>query len=363
MEMALRQLSSEEVRYQKISELGLDPNRFKITSIEVIAEMARRAAAFMCPCTTRTLRRAIINPLRGLTEDQELIQGIVNETLEAMISHGDLLEFPELGTDSSDGPKLLYAAPAAFVPCGTGTFIFVGFLGDQFLGLIEDVAGQIENVGHVRRLTLSQKDKLPEQLRGFGLLEIPFDKWCSTPKSITASDLVSKHNKLLESAGPSGEIPGLQILDYECDVSFYRGRWLKPKKHSGRYVARRKQAYGADLWSYVQLTDGEPQALIDLPLPGNQWRGCDEAWHLQLAIDASSGKPQRFKVSPESENMGIIHFFSPVPMWAQRRLDVFGEQISVRGSLFSYRITRDNLRGELEFIRNNLFLDQLSDEG
>ena len=78
-------------------------------------------------------------------------------------------------------------------------------------------------------------------------------------------------------------------------------RWREVRADSGRFVARRDQAYGSNLWCYVELSNGEPQRLLDFPLAGSRWRGCDEAWRLQMAIDAQRGAPQRFRLQEDAE--------------------------------------------------------------
>ncbi len=360
MEMDMRQLSPKKMCRQKVIELGLDPNRFELTSIEAIAAAIRRAAAFLCPCTASSMIRSIVNPLQGLVEDHDSLRLNVKQTLDAMTSQGDLLELEELNVSSSNKDTLLFAAPAAFIRRETGTQILVGISGDELFTFPQDLAARIEYAGHIRRLSPIAGENLHQQLQECGLLEIPFEDWQALPKFSDSSELISSYDKLLDSAGPSGEIPGLRLLDSERSVKYYRGRWVDALKQSGRFVARRKQAYGAPLWSYVQLTDGEPQALVDLPLTKSRWRGCDEAWHLQMAIDEKRGVPQRFVIRDEPDKKCLIAFFSPVPMWAERRWNTIGERVPSKRYLFAYRIPKDELLQELKFIRNNLFLEELS---
>ena len=97
---------------------------------------------------------------------------------------------------------------------------------------------------------------------------------------------IQEFDRLLDSAAPSREIPGLLLLDSQRPVRYYRGRWVEPASQSGRFVARRSQMYGAPLWCYAQMHDGNPEKFIDLPLARSRWHGFDEAWHLQMAIDA-----------------------------------------------------------------------------
>ena len=79
--------------------------------------------------------------------------------------------------------------------------------------------------------------------------------------------------------------------------------------------------------------------------------------NLQAAIDAARGKPQRFKVrSASNETSRVVDFFSPVPLWAQRRWDAIGEPVPSSGCLFSYKFSTGELPQELEFIQEQLWL-------
>ena len=360
--MDVRRQGPIEVRRQKVAELGLDPNRFDLVSPEGIAGALRRAAGFLCPCPASSLVRAIVNPLRGLVEDLEGIRARVEESLEAVASYGDLLEFQEIDGDRAHARTVLFAAPAAFIPRDTGTQILVGISGDYLSAFPEDLAGRIDHLGHTRRLNPRAGENLRDRLKEIGLLEVPFDDWLKAPQSSRPAALISRYNGLLAAAPSSGDVPGLRILDPERKVGYYRGRWVDPRKRSGRFVARRDQAYGAPLWSYVHLTDGEPRKLVDLPLPKSQWRGCDEAWHLQMAIDASRGGPQRFAIRLGPDDTRIIAFFSPVPMWAQRRWDAVGERVPSDRCLFAYQMAKDEVLQEVGFIRRALWLDQIANE-
>lgn len=361
MGMAMRQQSPAEVRHQKVAELGLDPGCFELTSTEAVAGALRRAAGFMCPCTARSLVRAVVKPLRGLVEDLSVVKAAVKETLEAMLSHGDVLEYREFDVDSAQERTLLFAAPAAFVSRDSGRQILVGICSDQVSALPEDLTARIDHVSHTRRLNPFEGEDLRAMLAEHGLLEVTYDDWLKAPGLGKPTELLSRYNDLLDSAGPAGEVPGLRLLDPELPVRYYRGRWVPPHKRSGRFVGRRDQAYGAQLWSYVQVAAGSPEALVDLPLPRSRWRGCDEAWYLQMAIDASRGKPQQFAIRGGPGDTRIMAFFSPVPMWARRRWDAIGEPIPAKRCLFAYRIAKDDLRQELSFIRRALWLSELAD--
>lgn len=355
----MRQRSPAEVRRQKVGELGLDPERFDLTSTEAIAGALRRASGFLCPCTASSLVRAVVEPLRGLVEDMSIVKATVKDTLEAMVSHGDVLEYREFNVEPGQESTLLYAAPAAFVPRDSGRQMLLGILGDQGSLLPQGLMTRIEYVGHTRHLTPVDGEDLPEQLTAHGLQQRRLRQWLKTPRFDRPAQLLAKYNTHLDSASRSGDVPGLRLLDPETPVRYYRGRWIKPHKQSGRFLGRRDQAYGAQLWSYVQVRDGHPEALVDLPLPKSRWRGCDEAWHLQMAIDAHRGNPQEFEIRVGPEDTRVIAFFSPVPMWALRRWEAIGERLATNGCLFAYRIAKDDLPQETRFLREALWLNEL----
>src|SRR5690606_8050599 len=131
---------------------------------------------------------------------------------------------------------------------------------------------RVEYAGHVRRLRpLSANEDLRGELRQLGLIELSSDMWLKQPKRRSALEWLAAADRVLDAALPSRDIPGLLLLDPAKPVQYYRGRWTEPKNQTGRFVARRRQAYGADLWCYIQVTNGHPERLIDLPQQVSQW--------------------------------------------------------------------------------------------
>lgn len=356
----MRRLTAGEVHARKIRELGLDPDALDLTTPEGLAGALRRAASYLCPCSAATLVRAVVRPLRGLVPDMEQAKELVEATLEAMISHGDVLEQPELQDGSPTQRVLLYAAPASFVVRQSGLVILLGVAADQLSPLPSELERRIQYLGHVRRLSPSSAtEDLRAELRQLGLLELASDVWLKGPKPSTATLAVAATDRALDVVPPSRDIPGLLLLDSTKPVRYYRGRWTEPKTQTGRFVARRQQAYGADLWCYVDLTNGQPERMIDLPQRGSRWRGCDEAWHLQMAIDAQRGAPQRFRVTPSGDAV-VLELFSPAPAWARRRWDAIGEPVPSAGSLFAYRIAKAEIDEERRFMREALWLEEMT---
>lgn len=360
----MKRLSAAEVHAQKVAELGLDPSALDLTSVEAAAGALRRAASFLCPCTAPTLVRAAVRPLRGLVHDLDAFKGLVEETLEAMIAHGDILEHGDVEGDCDHGgAALLYAAPAGFVAQESGSVILLGVTSDQLSALPDDIETRIEYVNHLRRLSPVPGEDLRSEFLQLGLIEISYRSWLRAPQPGTAAQHVARLGRLLDAAQPSRDVPGLSLLDGARGVRYYRGRWVGPRTQSGRFVGRRSQAYGADLWCYVEMRDGNPERLIDLPVAGSRWRGCDDAWHLQMAIDAQRGEPQRFRIRTGPVGTRVMELFSPAPMWARRRWDAVGEPLTASGCLFAYRFAEAEVAEEVRFAREELWLDEVTGTG
>lgn len=353
----MRRLTAAEVHAQKIRELGLDADALDLTTPEGLAGALRRAASFLCPCSPATLIRAVVRPLRGLVPDLDETKENVEQMLDAMVAYGDLLEQPQEQDGLPTPRMLLYAAPASFVVRRSGLVLLLGVAPDQLSPLPEELERRIEYRSHARRLAPSEQEDLRTELRQLGLPELASDAWLKQPKPSTASQTIAASDLPLDLVQPSRDIPGLLILDPTEPVRYYRGRWVQPKSHTGRFVARRQQAYGADLWCYVQLANGQPERMVDLPARGSRWRGCDEAWHLQMAIDAQRGSAQHFRVTPSGDAL-VLELFSPAPAWARRRWDAIGEPVPSAGSLFAYRISKAEIEEERRFAREKLWLEE-----
>ena len=363
LEMVMRRLTAEEVHARHVEHLGLDSDAIDLTASEAIAAALRRMASLKCPCTTRTLALSVMEPLRGLVDDEKAMKTAIQETLEAMIAYGDILELPSLEENSDrKAAMLLYVAPPSFVVRDSGAVLLVGVPPYPAV-LPEELSARVKYTNHVRRISPLLGENLSAELRQLGFTELSYGRWLGSPLAETPTDHVARVDRMLDSVRPSYDVPGLSILDPGSSVRYYRGRWVDPKRQSGRFVGRRKQAYGNDLWCYVQLTSGSPERVIDFPLKDGRWRACDEAWRLQMAIDARRGEAQTFRTLPGPGRTRVMQFFSPVPMWAQRRLDAIGEPVVNSGCLFAYRFSTGEYAEERRFAREELWLAETIHNG
>lgn len=336
-----RIISGAEVQAVSVAALGLDPELLDLESPEALAALVRRAASFSTPCSPRALREKVLGPLRGLVEmrpgDYNELRALIDEKIEALTSYGDLLELPT-GEPGDSAALLLYLAPPTYVCVDKTVFLLGGAL-DGVDPVPSDLRGVVEYRSNTRRICTGDIAEVAKRLRAIGWIELSSELWLPIPVPEAPQWLVTRANDALVRNPASGDVPGLTVLDTNTPTDYYRGRWSEPMRKSGRFVARREQRYGADLWSYVELKGGTVTHLVDLPLgKQGEMRPCDAAWHLQMAIDALAGRPQlyRLRSTPPAGSV-LVDFFSPVPRWARRRWDVLGEEILRCGSLFSYR--------------------------
>lgn len=322
----------------------------------LLAALVRRAAGFLCPCSPRTLVRAVIESLNHLVDDKEALVEAVETAVEKATIAGDLLELGEVTTDDPETKGTwIFAAPPAFVARPNGGVFFAGIAPDEPNPLPRTLATRLVYDRHFRFIPAEPGENLPQVLRDFGVLELSDRNWLKLPREENAKDFKDRLERELKALPPSGEVAGLSILDSARDPLYYRGRWIAPKRETGCFVARRPQAYGAPVWGFAHLNDGALDKFLDFPPRRDRWRGSDFAWHLQLAIDSCRGSPQRYRRRATSDGI-CLDFFSPLPLWAERRLAIIGRPVERSRCLFTYQLPERELPAEEEFLRRRLWL-------
>lgn len=359
--MAVEAINPRDVVEQAAATLGLNDACVELMSAEGVAASIRRAAAFLCPITPRALARAVEDGLRGLPGFTLDHPELIEITVARLVAHGDLLELPV----EADGRRVrqLFLGPPAFVPRRAGCFLLgVRPEGAPLIACEANTA--IECRAHLRWLRWEERGNAQEGLLGQGLARLDRETWLAAPRAAQPSDVVREYLMHLEASGPAGEIEGLRVLDPDAPVRYYRGRWRAARANeSGLFIARRPQAFGANLWCFVQLADGAIGHLVDLPVRDQLHSGADEAWRLQAAIDAAAGQPAVLRVAEITEGVRL-DFFSPVPRWSQRRLDLIGEPAERgHGALFSYSTTTEEADEEVAFLRTMLWMTVEPEEG
>jgi hypothetical protein len=352
--MGLARLTPDQVSESALRALGLGDVGVDLFSTESMAASLRRAASLLCPATPGGIVRSVLEVLAGLPgyRDDET-KGQLETVLEALVGYGDLLELPAEDPDSIG--LRIYLGPPSFVRRSSGSCLLIGVRPDGAQLVGDELAALIEYEGHVR--TVPSSDALDEAIASSGLTELSPEQWLEAPRPATPSELIGEYDSRLQVAGPSGDIADPRVLDPSLPVTYYRGRWRSPKpSDTGTFVARRPQAFGADLWCFAQVTGGHITQLIDLPIFGSLVLGADEAWRLQAAIDATNERHQQVRIQ-RGAGRTRLDFFSPLPSWAQRRLDVVGiPLLRERGSLFSYSLPTFEVEEELRFLIDMLWM-------
>ena len=338
--------------------LGISDNRDTGLDAATLAALGRRSAGIHCPCSRATLRASLLECTDGLPADRDSLSDAVDEAIEASIVGGDLLELNDVVIDDSDVRQTwVFAAPPSFVVRPSGSVFLLGIVPDQDTFLPSTLTRRVLPRGYTRVLEPQPSEDLPRQLKELGLQQLSDRAWLKRPRTEDPADILNRHKRLLASQSPITEIRDIQILDSARPVTYYRRRWTDPTDQNGTFVARRPQEFGAPIWCLVELREGEPVRLLDLPLARTRWRGCDAAWHLQTAIDHCRGTPQRYRRRVDGGGVRF-DFFSPLPQWSERRLMNLGKSVARDACLFSYVVPANEVDTEEAFLKQNLWLSR-----
>ena len=174
--------------------------------------------------------------------------------------------------------------------------------------------------------------------------------------------MLGRFKRQLSSQPPAGTVSGLEVLNVDRPVTYYRGRWTNHAGMTGMFVGRRPQEYGSPIWCCVEVEAGRVARFVDLPAKKSRWRGCDEAWHLQMAVDHFNNQPQLYRVRREGDECRF-DFFSPLPQWSERRLIMFGHPVPRENCLMSYVLPDSAATIEGRFLQERLWLSRVEEAG
>jgi hypothetical protein len=327
----------------------------------LLAGLLRRSAGIHCPCARATLRASLLESLQYLPANGDPLSDRIDAAIEALIVGGDLLELNDVVTnDIAVRGTWVFSAPPSFVVRPSGGVYLFGIVPDQDAFLPLSLSSRIVYDGVTRMIVPGPDEDIAAELREQGLQQLSESAWLKCPKPESAANVLSRFERRLAAQTPAGAVKDLEILDPTRPVTYYRGRWAVPRNQSGGFVARRPQEFGAPIWCFVALQGGVPVRVLDLPLERTRWRGCDAAWHLQMAIDYCQHSPQRYRRRVERDGIRF-DFFCPLPQWSQRRLMIFGRAVPREKSLMSYRLPPDEAQTEERFLQERLWLLRTED--
>ena len=353
--MVIEQITREGVLKYSRESLGLPPTPARADDA-LLAALIRRAAGIHCPCSPATLIAFVLDGLQHVIEDKSQTEEKLANLIDKLMVTGDLLELNQVTTDDPDVKNTwVFAAPPSLVARPDGTFFLLGMVPDHVTPLPSSLGANVLHEGVLRILIPDSGQEVRGVLRELGWLELSSVSWLKAPRPESAAELRDAMQRRLDEQPPSGPIAELMILDPSRDPRHYAGRRVAPTDQSGSFVARRPQAHGAPLWGYAALANGMPTRFLDFPLKGARWRGCDVAWHLQMAIDAEWGRPQIYR-RRDMPGGAYLDFFSPLPLWAARRLAVLGRPAPPEDVCSTYWIPTREVASEEEFLQRALWL-------
>lgn len=356
----MRLSSLQDVLANSRSLLDLPPMQgVQILDEPLIAASIRRLAAYACPCSTATLRSTLRSALDmpGLSDEQVTTR--IERAIEALHTTGDLLELENVTSGEVEAKGTwTFVAPPSFVHFESSKRLFLfGMSRDDVTPLPEELRKQVLYDGYLRVLKEPEGgEKLAQRLADIGWRKLRSEAWLRVPKAETAVSHREKLNTKLSGVEERVEIvEGLQVLDRQNPRQPYRDLWVLPKGKTGRFVCRRPQQFGPDMWGYAELQDGRVKRILDFPLPRSAERGCDSAWRAQLAIESLQGVPQSYRFR-EAAGYQYLDFFYPLPLWVQRWLNVTAHLTTPFGSLMSYQVEPAALAEAETFLRDRVWL-------
>ena len=359
----ITRVSAAEVLVGCREPLGLPDKQDCLVDDILLATLLRRSAGIHCPCSRTTLRASLLEGLRYLSPDEQSLSERIDEIIEGVIVGGDLLELNDVVIDDPDVKGTwVFAAPPSFVVRPSRSIFLLGIVPDQDAFLPQALTSRISYENLTRVIVPTPDEDLPAELCEQGLQLLSEEAWLKSPREEQPEDMLSRFQNHLAKQPLSGTVSDLRILDPAQPVHFYRGRWTTARNETGTFIARRPQEFGAPIWCFAELDAGTVVRLLDFPLQKSRWRGCDEAWYLQMAIDHCRHRPQLYRHRDEGDGVRL-DFPSPLPKWSQRRLMIIGRPILPDRSLMSYRLSSTEAETEERFLQERLWLSCGEDAG
>lgn len=336
-----------------IATLGFDASYADLQTPEALAALIRKVAAYYCPCTAESLTQTVTSLLAPLAAIE---REVVRDAIDQVVAYGDLAEIRE----NDSAKSLIYLASPSFVRTADRRFLLFGVVPDGEDPTPPGLRSLVEFVMYSRRLQASDGHSTEQAFLEAGFGRLKPESWLKCPPTVPARDFVAKYDDALVNAGNPGTPEDVTLIDPSRPVQYYSGRWAKLKRQTGRFIARRSQAFGAPLWSYLETKEGVVTRLLDFPFNENHWRACDEAWHLLQACDFVAGHPQRFRIRPGVQKKTfVMDLFSPIPAWATRRWESVGVRTVPSNSLISFVFPVEQLDADCNFANQKMWLERV----
>ncbi|MGF6711619.1 hypothetical protein QFZ41_002583 [Luteibacter sp. W1I16] len=315
-----RLINPMEMRAQIASDLGI---RSRVASTDMIlAQSLRRLCGLMCPVPRELVIECAIQSLDvALEVTQPQLKELVHETIEALIVAGDLVEVTDDPTNGKIHTALYLCAPR-FMPLGDRHYL-LGVASDDAVLLPEDISSALIHEGAVRYLPSATAATVVERLR---LPEINYKDWTRKFSYGSAEDLRSDIEERLRIRGTVGDPGDIRLLSHAGGQAKYKERWRSPADESGYHVFRVERTYGAAAWFVGLFSAGRCTRYLAIDPLEVGGRACDAAWLIQLAVDATNGRPNTYTLEADGCRTVIRPGF-PLPTQAHRQLIVLSGRI------------------------------------
>ncbi len=359
----IEEISRDEVLVGCREILGLSDVDSAVVDEDLLTALVRRSAGIHCPCSRTTLRSSLVEALQYLCDSEPTLPDRIEALIEGLVVAGDLLELHDVSVVDPDvRGTWVFAAPPGYIVRQNGEIFVIGIVADQDVFLPESLASRVGMRGLTRLISPEANEDLAMKLENQGLQRLSEKTWLRSPNAEPFDQLLARYECRLAERPLAGTVNEMEILDGEKSVTFYRGRWSSCIGKSGIFVSRRPQEFGAPIWCLAELVAGNVIRFLDFPASVSRWRGCDEAWHLQMAIDARRGQPQRYRIQLCGDEWRF-DFFSPLPTWSERRFIMFGRTVPREKCLMSYVLPAGAAEIEEKFLRECLWLFRIKESG
>jgi hypothetical protein len=331
-------------------------------SDELLAQIIRRAAQVTAPCTKPELVGSVTQSFDGIVAIDDEFTERIERITEDLIVFGDILEMRAAPNDSTLNPTgfILRPAPPSFVARRNGSLAILGIAGDYITPLTEELEQRVVVRGALRIMPATEGEDTQTILRELGLLKLSEKVWLRLPGAEAAPTHIASWRRQVASEPAAAALDGVRILDTSRSPTFYNDRWCDPAtKHTGLFIARRPQRYGAALWCVAEVETGVVRRFKDLSAPGDRLRPFDLAWRIQAAFDAVAGTPQRYRCSNRDTPTTTLRFYSPIPSWCERHLAIVGQKTKAEKCLFSFEIPTNAIGNELKLLHETLWMTEL----
>lgn len=328
--------------------------------LQLAAATARRLCGFMCPCAPRDVALAVERSLTRLPGMQLRAGALAADAVDDLLSAGDVLESEQVTFEGADPQsRWLFCAPPSFIPRGERIYI-TGIAPDDAPFLPLALRDRVICEGGTRYISLAGDDAtLEAALTSLGLRKLDPQRWLTSSRIVQASSLVSDLRHRLAQSGSKGHLEDVTIVNRRGPGRVtYRSRWSTLKDESGLFVARMPKLYGAPLWLVIEADKGVIRRSMLLPSRGSRARACDEAWRLQLALDAGDGHAASYRV--QADDMGAtLHLDFPIPFEARRRLILIGAKRRNDDAYLSFWVPQSQLETEERYLQQHLWFKRV----